>query len=186
MSDAQPNYALTPEEDQFHRAKSAERAELSRTNRIASSSNSNQAVSIALANAREAEPRPTRSGGGTSSSQGLSILYTPDDGDHAADIIFVHGLGGTSHGTWCSNRDVSTYWPQQWLPKDVDLRHSRIFTFGYDAKYGDEHQGDTIGISAFSDNLLFDFLCGRDDHGRPFRFGRVSCNYLMFQFFAHR
>ncbi|KAJ1322975.1 ankyrin repeat domain-containing protein 50 [Microdochium nivale] len=52
-----------------------------------------------------------------------------------ADIVFVHGLTGGSHNTWC--RQTSTgdvYWPQDLLPKEQNMPNVRILTFGYNAE----------------------------------------------------
>lgn len=105
---------------------------------------------------------------------GLSLLYNPLDDNSSADIIFVHGLGGSSRMTWSHDRDLGKFWPREWLPKDRHLRQSRIFTFGYDAKYKNKLQSSSLGISDFSENLLFDMMYGRDAGGNLFRFGQVS------------
>ena len=44
------------------------------------------------------------------------------------DIVFVHGLGGTSHGTWTKD---GVLWPRDLLSKEKFS--SRIMTWGYDA-----------------------------------------------------
>ncbi len=45
------------------------------------------------------------------------------------DIIFIHGLTGSSYHTWVSNTGV--YWPTDLLPHDIP--DTRIMAFGYDA-----------------------------------------------------
>ncbi|KAF4982100.1 hypothetical protein FZEAL_2206 [Fusarium zealandicum] len=104
--------------------------------------------------------------------QGLSILHTPDD-ERAADIIFVHGLGGSSKGTWCKKLRPDTFWPEQWLPKDEDVRHARIFTFGYNARFRSSNQSSVLGINDFSNSLLYDMLFATDLQGRPLHLGQA-------------
>ncbi|KAF7870395.1 hypothetical protein EAF04_004140 [Stromatinia cepivora] len=45
-------------------------------------------------------------------------------------MVFIHGFGGTSRGTWSWERDTRNFWPG-WLVDDAELSRSRIFTFGY-------------------------------------------------------
>ncbi|KAI0107446.1 hypothetical protein GGR51DRAFT_570813 [Nemania sp. FL0031] len=81
---------------------------------------------------------------------GLTMVYSSPD--PAIDLIFVHGLGGTSMGTWSWNRDPANFWPI-WLGNDRDLSRSRIFTFGYDAGLTGGSTG--LGILDFAKDLLF-------------------------------
>ncbi|KAK7966605.1 uncharacterized protein PG986_000882 [Apiospora aurea] len=39
---------------------------------------------------------------------GLNVVYTPENG-HKADIVFIHGLGGTSRFTWSKNKDPDLF-----------------------------------------------------------------------------
>ncbi|RYP02215.1 hypothetical protein DL764_005895 [Monosporascus ibericus] len=103
---------------------------------------------------------------------GLSLLYSPN-GDALADIVFVHGLGGSSRLSWCMRHDLDMYWPLKWLPNDPDVRQTRIFTFGYNADFRSSSQSANLGISDFSKTLLFDMLYGRDEDGKPFDFGQM-------------
>lgn len=85
---------------------------------------------------------------------GLALLYTPA-GKYEADIIFIHGLDGSSKGTWCKNRRLDTFWPQQWLPNDPDLRRCRVHSFGYNAKFRSPTQSSSLlGIAHFANELL--------------------------------
>ncbi|KAL8818633.1 MAG: hypothetical protein Q9223_002770 [Gallowayella weberi] len=59
------------------------------------------------------------------------------------DIIFVHGLGGTSRGTWSWERDPSNFWPP-WLADDADFSRARIFTFGYNANFNGQYTSNII------------------------------------------
>lgn len=49
--------------------------------------------------------------------------------------MFVHGLGGGSRSTWCEDRNPSTLWPKEWLPRDPDFEGVRVFSFGYNADW---------------------------------------------------
>lgn len=98
-----------------------------------------------------------------------------------ADIIFIHGLGGSSRMTWCKSRRLDTFWPREWLPKDEDLHHARIFTFGYNSQFRSSSQSSARGISDFSKNLLYDMIFARDLQGGYLHMGEVgSINWLSY------
>lgn len=107
-----------------------------------------------------------------SDTQGLNLLHAPA-GPHLADIIFVHGLGGSSRLSWSKNKDLALFWPQEWLPLDADVHQARIFTFGYNASFLSTTQAGSIGIMDFAKNLLYDMLYGRDSQGGSLHLGRV-------------
>lgn len=124
-------------------------------------------VTIAGLPGRSKSPRPDRA----SDPSGFTLLHCPE-GRPVADIIFIHGLGGSSRLSWSKNKDLALFWPLQWLPADPDMHQARIFTFGYDAFFLSP-QSTTLGISDFAKNLLYDLLYGRDSHGQDLRFGQV-------------
>lgn len=95
------------------------------------------------------------------------------DGDPVADLIFVHGLGGSSRLSWCKDHDVDRFWPLSWLPNDPVIRRARIFTFGYNADFRSSSQSPTLGIADFATALLFDMRYGRDQDGKNFELGQV-------------
>lgn len=68
------------------------------------------------------------------------------------DLVFVHGLGGTSVRTWSWGHNTVNFWPP-WLSSDPELRKSRIFTFGYDATMGGKYTSSNI--LDFAKDLLF-------------------------------
>ena len=68
------------------------------------------------------------------------------------DLVFVHGLGGSSHGTWSYERDPRNFWPS-WLADDSGLSSCRIFTFGYNAEFVSHFS--SAGILDFAKDLLF-------------------------------
>lgn len=100
------------------------------------------------------------------------MLHAPN-GPHVADIIFVHGLGGSSRLSWSKNKDLRLFWPKEWLPLDHDIQHARVFTFGYNAFFQSSSQSGTVGIADFAKNLLYDMFYGRDSHGESLYLGRV-------------
>ncbi|KAH9898722.1 hypothetical protein F4778DRAFT_742738 [Xylariomycetidae sp. FL2044] len=102
---------------------------------------------------------------------GLTLIHTPK-GDPSADIIFIHGLGGSSRLTWSKDHDLELCWPLKWLPSDPDVGRSRIFTFGYNAEFRSASQSSVLGISDFAKNLLFDMLYGRNGEGHSFNLGQ--------------
>jgi hypothetical protein len=86
-------------------------------------------------------------------SRGLKVIYQPDSASEAiVDIVFVHGLGGDSYGTWLE-RTTSSYWPSDFLSQDIP--ESRILTFGYAASWTSFDRGDLCG---YASDLLLD-LC---------------------------
>lgn len=84
---------------------------------------------------------------------GLKTLYEPiDQLDTLVDLVFVHGLNGGSESTWTKDRDPSTYWLQQWLPKDHAFQNVRIHTFGYEC---DLRRGSILSINDYTASLLY-------------------------------
>ncbi|KAJ1323239.1 protein SERAC1 [Microdochium nivale] len=69
---------------------------------------------------------------------GCHVLYDPPTQlAPAADVVFVHGLTGDSHDTWCHKSDFEHVdWPSDLLK--LDLPDVRVLGFGYDA--------DVVGI----------------------------------------
>jgi hypothetical protein len=80
----------------------------------------------------------------------LTLIHESDS--PLADLIFVHGLGGSSRKTWSYNRDVENFW-LPWLGSEVGLSNTRIFTFGYNAHFA--QQSTTLSILDFAKDLLF-------------------------------
>ena len=84
---------------------------------------------------------------------GLTIVH--ESVNPHVDLIFVHGLGGSSFKTWSWNRDTDHFWPM-WLSFDNDLAHSRIFTFGYNANI--KGSSSNLNIIEFAKDLLLRML----------------------------
>lgn len=88
-----------------------------------------------------------------SEPQGLNVLYEPDE-LRVADVIFVHGLGGSSISTWTKNGDEETFWPQKYLPSEPGLARTRILTFGYAAFFLSQNSSRKMSIMDFARSLL--------------------------------
>ncbi|KAH8167533.1 hypothetical protein CIB48_g731 [Xylaria polymorpha] len=86
---------------------------------------------------------------------GLTVLYAPETGQRVVDILFIHGLGGTSLRTWCRDRELEFLWPKRWLPQEADLSTARILTFGYNANFSDRKQQAVLSINDFAADLLY-------------------------------
>jgi hypothetical protein len=92
----------------------------------------------------------TRDVSPSSDNLGLTLIHTCPE--PLVDLIFVHGLGGTSRKTWSWQRDPQNFWPA-WLGRDAELCKSRIFTFGYNANFSGQHT--PLNILDFAKDLLF-------------------------------
>lgn len=103
---------------------------------------------------------------------GLHVVYDPP-ADRAVDIVFVHGLGGTSRLSWSWNRDLSLFWPQEWLPLEPGLENARILTFGYNAHFLSPAK-DLFNISDFAKDLLVQLKFGSDESAESLNMGQVS------------
>ncbi|KLU89997.1 hypothetical protein MAPG_08964 [Magnaporthiopsis poae ATCC 64411] len=82
---------------------------------------------------------------------GLNLLHSPPE--PLIDFIFVHGLRGGSIKTWTKGGDPRLYWPQAWLPRDPDLQHVRIHSYGYQSDWGDSKQ-DFLDLDDFGRSLF--------------------------------
>ncbi|CAZ80500.1 unnamed protein product [Tuber melanosporum] len=63
-----------------------------------------------------------------SADLGLALVSDPD-GDHSADLVFIHGLGGHRSRTFTNKH--SEFWPP-WLTQAIPK--GRVWTYGYNAK----------------------------------------------------
>jgi WD40 repeat protein len=98
---------------------------------------------------------------------GLSVVHEPDS-TPSVDIIFVHGLGGTSRQTWSKNRDPALFWPGEWLPYETGISAARIMSFGYNAHFSSmADRNNKLNISDFAKDLLFTmkFTTGKEGRG---------------------
>lgn len=93
---------------------------------------------------------------------GLRVIYRPP-GDRQVDIIFVHGLGGSSQKTWSWNRDIDYFWPLRYLPCEPDINQARILTFGYSANFRRGSAKNKMAILDFAKELLSGLKYGQDE-----------------------
>lgn len=93
------------------------------------------------------------------------------------DIIFVHGLGGTSRGTWSWERDPSNFWPP-WLADDSEFSRARIFTFGYNANFNGQYTSNNI-LDFARDLLLSMKIHSGDGHQGDAPIGEVQLKKLL-------
>ncbi|KAM7210541.1 hypothetical protein V8F06_014077 [Rhypophila decipiens] len=138
----------------------------STSSQIASSVTSTSTFSI------RAKSQPT-----VTDPTGLTLVYSPDHGPIKADIIFVHGLGGTSRMTWSKDRNIRLFWPGEFLPLENELCQSRIFTFGYnaDVKSGSK---TSSSILTFAKDLLYDLNYALADETKGLRIGQVPLIFV--------
>jgi WD40 repeat protein len=99
----------------------------------------------------------------------LTVLSEPDN--PVADLVFVHGLGGSDLRSWSADGSEQAFWPENWLPQETLLDHTRISTYHYNSlhdTYG--ATGNLLDISGFAKDLLAK-LCdtNSEDFGAPSR-----------------
>jgi len=97
--------------------------------------------------------RRSRSRDRQSEPQGLHVIYEPDCSP-TVDIIFVHGLGGSSVSTWTKDRDEAKFWPKEFLPSEPGISNTRILSFGYTAFYLSRSSSSKLSITDFARSLL--------------------------------
>ncbi|KAK5717437.1 hypothetical protein LTR17_016124 [Elasticomyces elasticus] len=109
---------------------------------------------------------------------GLDVVYSPETGGYKADIVFIHGLGGTSRLTWSKHKNPDLFWPLHFLPLEPDVGQARILTFGYDANF--RRRGSvSVSISDFAKDLLFELKYAKDDAGRDLNVGSVPLIFVV-------
>lgn len=93
---------------------------------------------------------------------GLKVLYRPF-GERTVDIVFVHGLGGSSRGTWSKSHDLEFFWPEKFLPFEQDIDEARILSFGYNASFRRGSGKTRISVLDFAKDLLYDLRYAQDE-----------------------
>ena len=121
---------------------------------------------------QEYVPEDTNHGGKSINPLGLHAVYTPETLP-SVDIIFVHGLGGTSKATWSWQRDTDFFWPGKWLPREPSIHTARILSFGYDADFKSTRSGVISSVSDFAKDLLFSMKFGRNEESGTLGIGEV-------------
>jgi hypothetical protein len=99
---------------------------------------------------------------------GLKIIVeptlSPESSTPSLNIIFVHGLGGSSDTTW-TDPETNAFWPI-WLSKVKGLENSRIMTFGYDSGWNKIWKANNVlDISDFAKQLVHDLWSYDFDNG---------------------
>ena len=109
---------------------------------------------------------------------GLRVLYEPRH-DRKADIIFVHGLGGTSRLTWSKDKDLDLFWPLKFLPLEPDICEARIMTFGYNGSFLRANTRNSATVLDFAKDLLYDLKYGEGEDRTELQIGNVGLtNYF--------
>ncbi|KAL8819163.1 MAG: hypothetical protein Q9223_002339 [Gallowayella weberi] len=103
---------------------------------------------------------------------GLSILHEPKT-PPSCDLIFVHGLGGTSRSTWAKGRDLDYCWPQKWLPLEPGIGEARILSFGYNANFAAAGPAPITGIAHFASDLLYAMKYAKNEDLEELELGRI-------------
>ncbi|KAK0671872.1 YVTN repeat-like/Quino protein amine dehydrogenase [Cercophora samala] len=112
---------------------------------------------------------------------GLKVVYRPS-GERRADIVFVHGLGGSSRMTWSKNRDIELFWPAKFLPLEPNLKDTRILTFGYNSNFRPGAGKNQMSILDFAKDLLFDLKYAQDEMAPepgPLKIGEVPLIFVV-------
>lgn len=125
-------------------------------------------------------PSPARSVSQTASTTptknplGLTVLHSPS-GYAKADVVFIHGLGGSSQTTWSKDKDLDLFWPKTFLSTEKDINSARIMTFGYNSEL---FNGPTsVSIVDFARDLLFNLRYSTGDGGHALHIGDVCTKY---------
>lgn len=99
------------------------------------------------------------------------------------DIIFIHGLGGTSRLSWSKNKNLKLFWPLTFLPSEPDICHARTLTFGYNATIVKGGSGrSSTSVLDFAKDLLFDLKYAKDGRTEDLNIGAVSSSVISFGF----
>ena len=107
---------------------------------------------------------------------GLTVIFEPELSP-PLDIIFVHGLGGSSRATWTKRRDPETFWPKHWLPNEPGIGTARILSFGYNANFAAVGHAPITGIGDFAKDLLYSMKFAKNEHLEELGLGQVSVIY---------
>ncbi|KAF1836460.1 NACHT and WD domain protein [Decorospora gaudefroyi] len=112
-----------------------------------------------------------------SGALGLTVVYTPVN-DHKADIVFIHGLGGSSRMTWSKDRNPELFWPLTFLPLEPDICLARILSFGYNADF--VHAGNVSNVILdFAKTLLYDLKYSTDNRSDSLNMGKVPLLFVV-------
>ncbi|CAL8574483.1 hypothetical protein XPA_000443 [Xanthoria parietina] len=109
-------------------------------------------------------------------SRGLSVLYSPSEAD--LDLVFIHGLGGSSLKTWSFARQTENFWPL-WLSQDPEFVATRILTFGYNADF--RGPSTILNITDFAKDLVSRMLTFEEEttDGSKIRMGQRPILFVV-------
>ncbi|PMD32251.1 YVTN repeat-like/Quino protein amine dehydrogenase [Hyaloscypha variabilis F] len=93
---------------------------------------------------------------------GLKVIHRPL-GERRVDIVFIHGLGGSSRMTWSKDHNLDFFWPLKFLPHETDINEARILTFGYNANFRPGSGKNKMSVLDFAKDLLYDLKYGQDE-----------------------
>ncbi|KAF2435949.1 NACHT and WD domain protein [Tothia fuscella] len=108
---------------------------------------------------------------------GLNVVYTPNNG-HKADIVFIHGLGGSSRWTWSKSHKAELFWPLTFLPLEPDVCLARILSFGYNADFRKSGNLGTMVLD-FAKRLLYDLKYAKDEQKEDLNMGKVPLLFVV-------
>ncbi|KAL8874937.1 MAG: hypothetical protein Q9198_006638 [Flavoplaca austrocitrina] len=108
---------------------------------------------------------------------GLTVMHEPQ-APPRCDVIFVHGLGGTSRATWAKGRDPNYCWPQEWLPVEPGMGVARILSFGYNANFAAAGPAPITSIADFARDLLYAMKYAMSEDLEDLELGQVGLSGL--------
>lgn len=112
---------------------------------------------------------------------GLRVIHRPEQ-ERQVDVIFVHGLGGSSRKTWAKDRSLDLFWPLKFLPYEPGIKDTRILSFGYNSDFKRGSGKTQMSVLDFAKNLLFELKYAQDEHmGRleDLRMGEVGIPTIL-------
>ncbi|RDW59059.1 hypothetical protein BP5796_11983 [Coleophoma crateriformis] len=109
---------------------------------------------------------------------GLSVVWSPDESP-SVDIVFIHGLGGKSMGTWAAGGKPSLFWPKEFLSLEPVIQTARVSTFGYYADFRTRAPKNFLDIEDFALRLLSDLKNGQDAGNNNLNIGQVPVIFIV-------
>ncbi|KAL9020140.1 MAG: hypothetical protein Q9185_002597 [Variospora sp. 1 TL-2023] len=109
---------------------------------------------------------------------GLHVVHTPKE-KRRLDIVFVHGLGGTSRLSWSKNKDLNKFWPSKFLPLETEICLGRILTFGYNANIVRDASNRSSSVLDFAKELLFELKYAKDENTEELDIGTVPIIFIV-------